>query len=156
MQKLIIVGNLCTEPELRTTGNGIDVCSFTVATKSKFRKDSEGKPVSDFFRVSAWRQLANVCATYLAKGKKVLVIGEAHAKLFQRKDGTTSATIEMNADEIEFLSPREEGSPRAESRPREPESRNQRYDRDQRAQAQRYADIEDAQWTEISEGDLPF
>ena len=152
MNRLYIIGNLCGDPEHRVTPNGIDVASFTVATKSKFRKDANGNLVTDFFRISAWRALADVCCRYLVKGSKVAIIGEAQPRIYTKKDGTTVPQIEMNADEIEFLSPREDR--REEPAPYRPQTRSEAYDREQREQAKRYA--EDAQFVEINDGDLPF
>ena len=72
MNKLTIIGNLTRDPELRTTSTGVNVCSFTVAVNRRQRSQgAEGQPEADFFRVSAWRQLGEICQKYLAKGRKV-------------------------------------------------------------------------------------
>ena len=73
MNRLTIIGNLTAEPELRSTPNGKSVCNFTVAVNR--RNKIEGQPDADFFRVSAWNQLGENCAKYLAKGRKVCVVG---------------------------------------------------------------------------------
>lgn len=104
MNKLTIIGNLTKEPELRTTTNGVNVCSFTVAVNRK--KKVEGQPEADFFRVSAWRGLADLCANYLAKGKKVCVIGSVSVRAYE-SNGKAGASLEVTADEVEFLSPKE-------------------------------------------------
>lgn len=104
MNKLTIIGNLTKEPELRTTTNGVNVCSFTVAVNRK--KKVEGQPEADFFRVSAWRGLADLCANYLAKGKKVCVIGPVSVRTYE-SNGKAGASLEVTADEVEFLSPKE-------------------------------------------------
>lgn len=104
MNKLTIIGNLTKEPELRTTTNGVNVCSFTVAVNRK--KKVEGQPEADFFRVSAWRGLADLCANYLAKGKKVCVIGAVGVRTYE-SNGKAGASLEVTADEVEFLSPKE-------------------------------------------------
>lgn len=104
MNKLTIIGNLTKEPELRTTTNGVNVCSFTVAVNRK--KKIEGQPEADFFRVSAWRGLADLCANYLAKGKKVCVIGTVGVRTYE-SNGKAGASFEVTADEVEFLSPKE-------------------------------------------------
>ena len=76
MNKLTIIGNLTRDPELRTTASGVNVCSFTVAVNRRNRRDDQnGQPEADFFRVTAWRQLADICSKYLAKGRKVCVVG---------------------------------------------------------------------------------
>ena len=109
MNKLTIIGNLTRDPELRTTGSGLSVCNFTVAVNR--RKQADGQQEADFFRVSAWRQLGENCQRYLAKGRKVAVVGPVSVSTYQANDGSTRAQLEITADDVEFLSGRsEEGS----------------------------------------------
>ena len=106
MNKLTIIGNLTKDPELRTTQNGVSVCSFTVAVnKHKSANNQQQEP--DYFRVSVWRQLGENCAKFLAKGRKVCVIGPVSVRTYQASDGTTRASMEVTADDVEFLSARE-------------------------------------------------
>lgn len=107
MNKLYIIGNLTQEPKLTATRTGVPVCTFNVAVNRRFA-GQDGQKQTDFFRVSAWRLLGENCAKYLAKGKKVAVVGEASLSMFTGQDGQPRASIEINADEIEFLSPRGE------------------------------------------------
>jgi single-strand DNA-binding protein len=110
MNKLFIVGNLTRDPELRTTSSGISVCSFTVAVNRRRSSNASGnQPEADFFRVSAWRQLGENCQKYLAKGRKVAVTGAVSVSTYQGNDGQTRASLEVNADDVEFLSPKGEG-----------------------------------------------
>lgn len=107
MNKLTIIGNLTRDPELRTTPQGISVCDFTVAVNRRQRRDVQnGQPEADFFRVTAWRERGEVCAKYLAKGRKVCVIGPVSVRTYQGNDGVTRASLEVTADEVEFLTPR--------------------------------------------------
>ena len=99
----MIIGNLTREPELRTTSAGINVCSFTVAVNRRKRPGEEQE--ADFFNVSAWRERGETCAKYLAKGRKVCVIGPVSVRTYQANDGSTRAQLEVTADEVEFLSP---------------------------------------------------
>ncbi len=109
MNKLTIIGNLTRDPELRTLSSGIPVCSFTVAVNRRRSQNAEnGQPEADFFRVSAWRQLGENCARYLSKGRKVCVIGPVTVNTYTANDGTTRASLEVTADDVEFLSPRSE------------------------------------------------
>lgn len=108
MNKIILIGNLVRDPELRTTSSGINVCDFTIAVNRRGRQQ-EGQPEADFFRISAWRQLGENCAKYLAKGRKVFVSGPLSARTFQRADGTTGVSLEVTADDVEFLSSRGDG-----------------------------------------------
>ena len=112
MNKLTIIGNLCQNPELRTTSQGISVCTFTVAVNR--RNTREGQPEADFFRVTAWRQLGENCAKYLAKGRKVCAVGPVSVSTYQANDGSTRAQMEVTADDVEFLSPKDQGYTRAE------------------------------------------
>ena len=107
MNKLTIIGNLTRDPELRTTTSGVSVCDFTVAVNSRQRRDAQaGQPEADFFRVSAWRERGELCAKYLSKGRKVCVIGPVSVRTYTGNDGVTRASLEVTADEVEFLSSR--------------------------------------------------
>ena len=103
----MIIGNLTRQPELRSTSTGISVCTFTVAVNRR-RQQQEGQPEADFFRVSAWRQLGENCAKYLDKGRKVCVIGAVSLRTFTGQDGQTRASLEVTADDVEFLTPKGE------------------------------------------------
>lgn len=102
MNKLTIIGNLTRDPELRTTQSGINVCSFTVAVNRRKTANNQ-QPEADYFRVTAWRQLGDNCQKYLAKGRKVAVVGAVSVSTYQANDGTTRANLEVTADDVEFL-----------------------------------------------------
>lgn len=102
MNKLMIIGNCTKDPELRTTQSGKNVCSFTVAVNK--RKKIEGQPDADFFRVSAWNALGDLCAKFITRGKKVCVIGSVSAHAYTNNKGEAAANLEVMADEVEFLS----------------------------------------------------
>ena len=106
MNKLTIIGNLTGDPELRTTTNGKSVCGFTVAVNR--RNKVEGQPEADFFRCSVWNQMGEACAKYLMKGKKVCVIGSVSVRTYTTQNGETRASLEVMAQDVEFLSPRDE------------------------------------------------
>ena len=103
MNKIFIIGNLCRDPELRSTQAGIPVCTFTVAVNRRKAGAEAGQPEADFFRVTTWRQMAENCNRFLAKGRKVAVSGAVSLNTYTAKDGTTKASLEVNADEVEFL-----------------------------------------------------
>lgn len=105
MNKITIIGNLVRDPELRTTASGINVCTFTVAVNRRAKGDSQA---ADFFRVSAWRQLGETCSKFLAKGRKVAVVGEVSVSTYTNQNGETRANMEVTAQDVEFLSPRTE------------------------------------------------
>ena len=109
MNRLTIIGNLTRDPDQRTTPSGATVCSFTVAVNRRGRRDAQNnQPEADFFRVSAWNQLGETCARFLAKGRKVAVVGPVSIHTYQGNDGQTRASLEVMANEVEFLSSRNE------------------------------------------------
>ena len=108
MNKLTIIGNLTRDPELRTTQTGVSVCTFTVAVNRRRTNQAQGQPEADFFRVTAWRQLGENCQKYLAKGRKVCVMGPVSVQTYEGKDGQTRASLEVTADDVEFLSSRQD------------------------------------------------
>ena len=103
MNKIILIGNLTNEPEKRATPNGTSVTSFTIAVNRR-GQDKQ----TDFFRINAWRGLADTCAKFLSKGRKVAVVGELQARTYEAKDGKTKVSLDVQADEVEFLSPAEQ------------------------------------------------
>lgn len=109
MNKVILIGNLTKEPELRTTTSGTSVCTFSIAVNRKFKNQS-GEAVTDFFNIVVWKQLGELCNKYLAKGRKVCVVGELQNRSYDAKDGTKRYVTEIKADDIEFLSPKEQST----------------------------------------------
>ena len=105
MNKITLIGNLTHDPEVRSTPSGVTVCTFTIAVNRRFANQS-GERQTDFFRINAWRQLGDTCARYLQKGRKVAVIGELQARTYEAKDGTTRMSLDVSADEVEFLTPK--------------------------------------------------
>lgn len=114
MNKIFIVGNLTAAPEMRSTRTGDNVCSFNVAVDRRF--DVREKK-TDFFRVSAWRGLGENCHKYLDKGKKVAVVGELHANTYQDPNGNMRYSLDVKADDIEFLTPKSASAPAPEQKP---------------------------------------
>ncbi len=103
MNRLTIIGNLTRDPETRTMNDGNTVCSFTVAVNRRTGKDH---PEADYFRVSVWRQLGETCAKYLAKGRKVAVVGSVRASAYTDQSGNAKGSLEVTATDVEFLSPK--------------------------------------------------
>jgi len=102
MNQHTIIGNLTRDPETGTTQGGVNWCRFTVAVRKK--RPKEGEKDADYIQVTAWRGLGDTCAKYLAKGRKVCVIGEPKAGAWIGRDGSAKGQIEITADEVEFLS----------------------------------------------------
>ena len=103
--------SLTRDPELRSTRDGTPVCTFTVAVSRRQKSAEAGKPDADFFRVTAWRELGETCAKYLAKGRKVAVTGSVSVSTYTGSDGTTRASMDVRADQVEFLSPKGDAEP---------------------------------------------
>lgn len=108
MNKVMLIGNLTRDPETRSTPNGVSVCSFSIAIDRRF-KNADGSKQTDFIPIVAWRQLADLCGRYLAKGRKVAVEGSLQVRSYEDKQGNKRTAFEVVADQIEFLSPRGEG-----------------------------------------------
>lgn len=109
MNKLTIIGNLTRDPETRTVPSGSTVCSFTIAVNRRRSTQAQNQPEADFFRVSAWNKLGDVCQRYLAKGRKVCVVGSVSVSSYEAKDGSTRFSLDVFAEDVEFLSSRSEG-----------------------------------------------
>ena len=101
MNNIVIVGNLVNDPAQREV-NGSKVTEFRVAAKRRFKKD--GQTVTDFYKVTAWRQLADICFQYLKKGRKVSVVGELQARTYEDREGVTRMSLDVAADNVEFMS----------------------------------------------------
>lgn len=103
--KIILVGNLGRDPELRYTPQGTPVCSFTVATNEK-RKDRAGE-TQDFttwFKVTLWGRQAETASQYLTKGRQVYIEGRLRLEEYTDRDGNKRQSLEVNATDIHFIS----------------------------------------------------
>lgn len=109
MNRVFLIGNLVRDPEVRATQSGISVCNFTVAVNRRFKKEN-GEQETDFLNIIAWRQLAELCSKYLAKGRKVAVTGSIQTRTYEAKDGSKRTAWDIVADEVEFLTPQNQQS----------------------------------------------
>lgn len=103
MNQCFLIGNLTKDVELRTTQNGVANCAFTLAVNRRF-KNAQGETETDFFNIVAWRQLAELCAKYLSKGRKCAVTGSIQNRSYQAQDGSKRYVTEIIAENVEFLS----------------------------------------------------
>lgn len=136
MNSLTIIGNVTRTPETAATQTGKRVCNFTVAVNRR----GEQKDV-DYFRVTAWEQLGDNCARYLDKGRKVAVRGMVSARAYIAGDGTPRANLEITAQEVEFLSSRQDAAP---------------VDEPQERQAIQQETAPNQGFTAVEDNDLPF
>lgn len=109
MNKVYLIGNLTRDPELTTTTSGISVCRMSIAVGRRF-SNAEGSRETDFFNITAWRGTADNCAKFLKKGNKVAVSGSIQTRNYEKADGTKGFSIDIIADEVEFLSSRNDGT----------------------------------------------
>src|SRR5918994_4486738 len=115
--KVILVGNLVRDPELRYTPQGTPVCSFSMATNER-RKDKTGEmqDVVTWFRVTLWGRQAETASQYLQKGRPVYIEGRLRVEEWTDRDGKPRHTLEVHATDMQFIgggAPRDEGAPQA-------------------------------------------
>ena len=104
MNKITIIGHLGRDPEMRYTPQGTPVTDFSVATSRRFTDSmGERREETDWFRVSAWRQLAELCNQYLQKGSLVYVEGRLHTRTYEGNDGVMRFSNEVTANDVRFL-----------------------------------------------------
>lgn len=103
------MGRLVAEPELKTTGTGISVCSFCVAVDRNYVKQGTERQ-TDFINVVAWRQTAEFLCRYFAKGQLVALDGSLQSRTYQDRDGNNRSVTEVIADNIYFTGDRRERS----------------------------------------------
>ena len=104
--RVILIGRLTKDPELRYTTNGTGVASFTLAVDRNF-KSSNGEKETDFINIIAWRNLGERCSEYLSKGKLAAVEGRLQLRNYEGQDGMKRTVAEVVADDVRFLSPRD-------------------------------------------------
>jgi single-strand DNA-binding protein len=118
-QKVVIVGNLGTDPEMRYMPNGTAVTNFNVATNRKWTDKASGEPREEttWFRVSVWGRQAEAANQYLSKGRQVLIEGRLRPdpqtggpKLWTGQDGSMRASFELTAEVVRFIGSREEAT----------------------------------------------
>src|SRR3954454_25157763 len=104
VNKVLLIGNLTRDPELRTTPSGSQVCTFTLATNKSWTTDAgEKKEESDFHRIVAWNKLAELCGKFLVKGRKIYVEGRLQSRAWTGQDGTQKTTVEVVIDDMVLL-----------------------------------------------------
>ena len=104
MNKVILVGNLARDPEMRQTPNGISVARFTVAVSRRFSKD--GQQQTDFINCVAWRQQAEFLCRYFQKGSGIQLCGSIQSRSWDGQDGKKQYATEVVADELSFNGPK--------------------------------------------------
>jgi single-strand DNA-binding protein len=98
LNKIILIGRLTRDPELKYTPNGVAVCSFTLAVDRKYNKND-----TDFIDIVVWRGLAENCANYLHKGRLTAVEGRLQVRTYETQEGQKRKVAEVVADDVRFL-----------------------------------------------------
>ena len=139
--KVILVGNLGRDPELRYTAQGTPVCSFSIATNER-RKDRNGEMQdhTTWFRVTLWNRLAETASQYLQKGKQVYIEGRLRVEEYIDRDGKPRHSLEVFGTDMQFIGSRGDDTP---------------YERAATASASSSSNSADSQ-PDLSDEDIPF
>lgn len=104
VNKVILMGNLVAEPELKTTKNGRNVANFAIATNNVWHNDEgERQNTADFHKVIAWQGLADLCQKYLVKGSPVYIEGRLHNRSYEDKEKQRRYLTEITAEKVNFI-----------------------------------------------------
>ena len=108
MNKVFLIGNLTRDPELSDTPSGVAVCHFSIAVNRNYQS-GDGERQTDFFNCVAWRGLGETIARYTKKGKKVSIVGTIQTRTYENNQGVKVPAIDIVAQDVEFLSPKDDG-----------------------------------------------
>ena len=104
--KVILIGNMTSDPELKQTASGISVCSFSIAVNRRFNKGADqGQQTVDFINVVAWRQNAEFVSRYFKKGNPILICGQLQTRRWTDNQGQQRIATEVVTDEVSFVAP---------------------------------------------------
>ena len=156
VNKVILVGNVGKNPDVVTFPSDgatpVKKASFPLATtEARRNRDNERVEITEWHNVVCWRGLADVCAQYLAKGRKVAVVGPVSASAYIGNDGNAHASLEITAEDVEFLTPKQDGQqaaqasqkPANQNAPAQPQYQQQRID-------------QQSGFVQVDEEELPF
>lgn len=101
--KVILIGNMTADPELKQTAGGVSVCSFSIAVNRRFAKADQGQQNVDFINIVTWRQQAEFVSRYFKKGNPILVCGQLQTRSWNDNQGQKRYTTEVVADEVSFV-----------------------------------------------------
>jgi len=115
LNRVVLIGRLTKDPELRYTPTGVAVANFTLAIDRNY-KNAQGERDTDFINCVVYRQLAELCANYLAKGKLAAADGRIQVRSYTGQDGQKRWVTEVIAEDVRFLSPKDSGGGSIESK----------------------------------------
>lgn len=151
MNKWLCVGNIASDPDYRTTPNGVSCCTFRVACQRKYKNQS-GVYEADFINCVAWRQTADFIHKYFLKGHKIGFSATLQSRSYDAQDGSKRYVTEAIVEEVEFVAPRQDsgssyGSPPPAQQRQQPQQRNEQQRMDLASQG--FQEVED-------DDELPF
>ena len=116
INKVILIGNLGRDPELKFTPSGVAVANFSMATSEEWKDKETGekKEQTEWHRIVSWRRLAEICGEYLKKGSKVYIEGKLQTRSWEDSDGVTKYATEVVAHTMQMLG----GNPQQDQQPR--------------------------------------
>ena len=101
--KVILIGNMTADPELKQTAAGVSVCSFSIAVNRRFARAEQGQQTVDFINIVAWRQNAEFASRYFKKGNPILICGQLQTRSWTDNQGQKRYATEVIADEVSFV-----------------------------------------------------
>lgn len=107
LNRVILMGRLVNDPELKTTGTGVSVTSFRIAVERSYVKSGEERK-ADFIDIVCWRQTAEFVTRYFSKGNLIAVEGQLQSRTYQAKDGSNRYIVEVVADNVSFTGERKD------------------------------------------------
>jgi len=107
LNRVLLIGRLVRDPELRYTANGTAVASFSIANNKSFTSNNEKKEQTSFFNCIAWGKLGELIVQYCKKGHRIGIEGRLQQRSWDDQNGSKRSTVEIVTDNIQFLSPRE-------------------------------------------------
>ena len=110
VNKVILIGNLGADPEIRYTQSGAAVANLRLATTETWKKEGEKEELTEWHRVVTFGRLAEICGEYLSKGSKIYIEGRIQTRKWEDRDGNPRYTTEIVAREMKMLSPRGAGN----------------------------------------------
>ncbi|MBD8028175.1 single-stranded DNA-binding protein [Ureibacillus sp. Re31] len=160
INRVVLVGRLTKDPELRYTPSGVPMTRFTVAVNRTFKQ--EGQPEADFISCIAWRKQAENLANFMKKGSLVGVEGRIQTGSFEGQDGKRVYTTDVVADSIQFLEPRSQQSGQSSTQNYQSTNNQQNPQSNSQFSSQNYTRVNEDPFAsskgpiEVSESDLPF
>ncbi len=148
--KVILIGNMTADPELKQTQGGNSVCSFSIAVNRKYNKD--GNNEVDFITIQTWRQQAEFVCKYFKKGQPILICGQIQIRSWTNNNNEKRYTTEVIADEVSFVAPANQNEQKPAQTPPNPQNfQNGSYT------PGAYTGTSSPQFEEVpNDGDLPF